>query len=226
MTKLYLFDIEGTTTDIQFVHKVLFPYSAEHMEGYIHDHQNHPVVQKAILDTKKTVLDENGKNIDLDGVILTLKDWIESDRKHPALKEVQGLIWDNGYSRGDFQGHVYPDVKPFFEKILTKARVGIYSSGSVHAQKLIFGFSEAGDLTPMISYYFDTKVGGKRDQSSYEKIAQETEIATEDIHFFSDIPEEITAAIAAGMEATQVVRPGTKKFFEKFVPDFNHVKIT
>lgn len=226
MTKLYLFDIEGTTTDIKFVHKVLFPYSAEHMEAYILDHQNHPVVQKAILDTIKTVQEENSKTLDLNGVITTLKEWIKADRKHPALKEVQGLIWDNGYSRGDFQGHVYADVKPFFEKILTKAQIGIYSSGSVHAQKLIFGFSEAGDLTPMISYYFDTKVGGKREKSSYAKIAQETEIAPEDIHFFSDIPEEISAALEAGFEATQVVRDGTKKVFEKSVPDFNHVKIT
>jgi enolase-phosphatase E1 len=226
MTKLYLFDIEGTTTDIKFVHKVLFPYSSDHMEAYILDHQRHPVVHKAILDTKKTVLEENGKKIDLNEVISTLKEWIIKDRKHPALKEVQGLIWDNGYSRGDFQGHVYDDVKPFFEKILSKAQVGIYSSGSVHAQKLIFGFSKFGDLTPMISYYFDTKVGGKRDQSSYERISQETEIAPKDIHFFSDIPEEITAAIAAGMEATQVVRDGTIKAFDKSVPDFNHVNLT
>jgi enolase-phosphatase E1 len=225
MTKLYLFDIEGTTTDIKFVHKVLFPYSTEHMEGYILDHQNHPVVQKAILDTKKTVEEEEGKTLDLKGIISKLQEWIKTDRKHPALKEVQGLIWDNGYSRGDFRGHVYADVKPFFEKILTKAQIGIYSSGSVHAQKLIFGFSEAGDLTPMISYYFDTKVGGKREKSSYAKISEETGIAAEDIHFFSDIPEEISAALGAGFEATQVVREGTKKVFEKSVTDFNHVKM-
>src|SRR5690606_4369841 len=100
-------------------------------------------------------------------VIAQLKQWIKDDRKHPGLKEIQGLIWDVGYSKGEFKGHLYPDVRPFFQKILsTNTQIGIYSSGSVHAQKLIFGFSNEGDLTPMISWYFDTKVGGKREKAS------------------------------------------------------------
>lgn len=210
MIKLFLFDIEGTTTDINFVHKVLFPYSESAMKQYVLEHQTAPVVTKAIEDVKRTVLEEEKKHIDLDGAIEKLLGWIKADRKHPALKEIQGLIWDMGYLKNDFKGHIYPDVKPFFMKILEKGlKVGIYSSGSVHAQKLIFGYSIEGDLTPFISYYFDTKVGGKREKSSYQKIAQETHLSPAEIHFFSDIPEELKAAREAGLGVTQVLRPGT-----------------
>lgn len=210
MIKLFLFDIEGTTTDINFVHKVLFPYSFKCMEHYVLHHQTNSVVKKAIEDVRKTVMDEEQKQIGLYEVIEKLRDWITKDRKHPALKEIQGLVWDIGYSKGEFQGHLYSDVKPFFTKILeTNTAIGIYSSGSVHAQKLLFGFSNEGDLTPMISYFFDTKVGNKREKAAYEKIASETKLATHEIHFFSDIPEELRAAKASGMSVTQVLREGT-----------------
>lgn len=211
MIKLYLFDIEGTTTDINFVHKVLFPYSYKAMEHHVKGHLDHPVVKDCIEKVKLTVLEEDQKEVDLDGVISKLREWIANDRKHPALKEIQGLIWDVGYSKGEFQGHLYTDVKPFFTEILSNNKaIGIYSSGSVHAQKLIFGYSTEGDLTPMISYFFDTKVGHKREKSSYEKIAVDTQLKPNEIHFFSDIPEELVAAEAAGMGVAQVFREGTK----------------
>lgn len=224
MTKLFLFDIEGTTTDINFVHKVLFPYSTANLESYVREHQNNPQVAKAILNVKDTVLSEEDKGLDLDGVISKLQEWIKTDRKHGALKEIQGHIWDIGYSRNDFQGHVYPDVKPAFMKILENgAKVGIYSSGSVHAQKLIFGFSKDGDLTPMISYYFDTKVGAKREKSSYDTIAKEVGLDPKDIRFFSDIPEELEAAELAGFEVTHVLRPETKPSRFKAVKSFEEL---
>lgn len=222
MTKLFLFDIEGTTTDINFVHNVLFPYSEKCMKEYVQHHQNDPAVQNAIRDVQDTVIKESNKEINLEGVIDTLLHWIKTDRKHGALKEIQGLIWDVGYSRNDFKGHVYQDVKPFFTAILEAgSKIGIYSSGSVHAQKLIFGYSSDGDLTPMISYYFDTKIGHKRERTSYSNIANAVHLAPAEIHFFSDIPEELEAAEAAGFQVTQVLRPGTKSSRFKNVAEFS-----
>lgn len=222
MINLFLFDIEGTTTDINFVHKVLFPYSQRCLKEYVLHHQNHPVVASAIEDVRQTVLNETKEPIDMFGVIDVLLKWIQEDRKHGALKVIQGLIWDVGYSKNEFQGHVYPDVKPFFKKILDKGhKIGIYSSGSVHAQKLIFGFSTDGDLTPMISYYFDTKIGAKREKISYENIAHEVGLSTSGIYFFSDIAEELKAAQAAGVNVMQVLRPGTKASEFKSISDLN-----
>jgi enolase-phosphatase E1 len=226
MTKLFLFDIEGTTTDINFVHKVLFPYSEKCMKDYILNHQSEHAVSEAIERVKKTVKEEDNKDIDLNEAIDTLQKWIKEDRKHGALKEIQGHIWDVGYSKNHFKGHVYPDVKPFFQKIVDHgAKIGIYSSGSVHAQKLIFGYSSEGDLTTMISYYFDTKVGGKREQSSYEKIAKEVEVEPSKIYFFSDIPEELTAAQKANFEVIHVVRPETKSSDFKMIKSFSELDI-
>lgn len=195
MIKLFLFDIEGTTTDINFVHKVLFPYSNEHIESFV-------------LKNPSKIHDLFGE-MSAQEVIRTLKSWIKEDKKEGRLKEIQGLIWDEGYKQGHFKGHVYTDVKAAFETLSQKAKVGIYSSGSVYAQKLIFGFSEAGDLTKFISYYFDTNIGHKREQSSYENIAKEVKLAPNEILFFSDIPEELEAAQKAGLKVTHVLRDGT-----------------
>ncbi len=221
MIKLYLFDIEGTTTDIRFVHTVLFPYSRTQLPEFVRNHHHEETIAAAVSDVQATVLKEEGRTVDLDGAIAKLLQWIDEDRKHGALKEIQGHIWDLGYSRNDFQGHVYDDVAPSFLRILDSgATVGIYSSGSVHAQKLIFGFSTAGDLTPLIAHYFDTKIGGKRERTSYTNIATATHLSPGEIRFFSDIPQELEAARSAGMSVTHVVRPGTQASDFPSIADF------
>lgn len=226
MIKLFLFDIEGTTTDINFVHKVLFPYSVKKMDEYMLAHYKDPQLQSTIDLVQKTVMQEDNKKIELKEVISTLLLWIHQDRKHPALKEIQGNIWNIGYSQNDFKGHVYPDVLPFFQKIQEKGmHIGIYSSGSVHAQKLLFSHSINGDLTPMISHYFDTMVGGKREKSSYEKIAKAVNLNPNEIHFFSDIPEELKAASEAKLQVSHVTRPGTNSSNFNMITDFNFFDI-
>lgn len=223
-TKLFLFDIEGTTTDIKFVHQTLFPYSLDRMESFVLNHQTDISVQKAIKDVQQTVLNEENKELTLHEVIEKLISWIKTDRKHGALKEIQGLIWDQGYSKGDYKGHLYADVKPFFEKIKASGQqIGIYSSGSVHAQQSIFKYSVEGDLTPFISYYFDTQVGGKREKDSYLRIAEESQIQAQDIHFFSDIKEELEAAQSAGMQVTQLLRPGTQSSIFPGISSFEKI---
>lgn len=222
MTKLYLFDIEGTTTDINFVHKVLFPYSQKHLREFVLHHQKELSVMNSLEEVQRTVFKEENRHIDIEGAIETLLKWIKDDRKHRALKEIQGHIWDIGYSKNDFKGHVYPDVKLFFEKILgSGSQIGIYSSGSVHAQKLIFGYSNDGDMTPMISHYFDTKIGGKRERTSYANIANAVHLKPQEIHFFSDVPEELEAARLAGFGVTQVLREGTPSSHFEGIKDFS-----
>jgi len=198
--KTLLFDIEGTTTDIHFVHKVLFPYSLERMKKFILQYPTHP----ALISVKETLLLEKNLEASLDDCIDALIHWIKTDRKHGALKEIQGDIWKKGYETGDFKGHLYPDVLPAWKKWANAGfQIAIYSSGSVQAQKLIFGFSVEGDLNPMISHYFDTKVGGKREVQSYKNIKT---ILGPDVTFFSDITEELDAAQNAGFKTVQVMR--------------------
>lgn len=195
--KVLLFDIEGTTTDINFVHKVLFPYATERMADFVRKNPQHP----AVLEVGQP---------STEAAISTLMEWIREDKKVGALKTLQGEIWVEGYKNGAFKGHVYPDVKPAWENWKKQGlTLAIYSSGSVPAQKLIFGHSQDGDLTPLLSAYFDTKVGGKREFKSYETIANELKVPAQEVTFFSDIKEELDAARAAGMKTIHLFRSGT-----------------
>uniref|UniRef100_UPI0025F63FA9 acireductone synthase n=1 Tax=uncultured Stenotrophomonas sp. TaxID=165438 RepID=UPI0025F63FA9 len=136
-----------------------------------------------------------------------LQGWIDQDRKHTALKALQGLIWDEGYRRGDYTAHFYPEVAPVLKGWHAAGLpLYVYSSGSVPAQKLFFGFSDAGDLNSLFSGNFDTEVGGKREAPSYAHIAKAINIAPAEILFLSDVVEELDAAREAGLQTVLVDR--------------------
>ena len=205
-----LTDIEGTTTDINFVHKILFPYSFENLPGFVRANLQDPAVAQALEQTRQTLLEEALPAESTEDLINGLLSWITADRKHPALKLLQGLIWKLGYDSGGFKGHVYPDVVPALERWKQQGiPMGIYSSGSVAAQKLLFGHSEYGDLNGFFSQNFDTAVGHKREVVAYQNIATQLGLAPSEILFLSDIEEELDAAQAAGMQCLQLLRPGT-----------------
>jgi len=222
MKKVLLFDIEGTTTDIAFVHKVLFPYSLERIEGFVRAHSQHPAVEGV----RQVLQAEQGVHASLSDVIEALKLWIRTDRKEANLKKLQGEIWIEGYQSGAFRGHVYPEVKEKWQEWKALGyELAIYSSGSVPAQKLIFGFSLAGDLTPMISAYFDTSVGHKREVRSYRNIVEALKTSPQDVTFFSDIAEELDAARAAGLATVQVFREGLAPSKHRAITSFEEVTL-
>lgn len=105
-------------------------------------------------------------------------------------------------------GHLYEDVPLNFKKWVEGGlKIYIYSSGSVEAQKLLFGHSEYGDMRSYISGHFDTNIGLKQDVQSYKNIVKELNEKPEDILFLSDIPNEVIAACDAGMKAIIIDRP-------------------
>jgi enolase-phosphatase E1 len=120
------------------------------------------------------------------------------------------MIWKDGYANGEYTAHVYSEVPARLRRWKDEGKtLYVYSSGSVPAQKLLFGHTDAGDLTPLFSGYFDTETGGKREAASYRRIAQAIGIAPESIMFLSDIVEELDAARAAGMRTIQLARAPT-----------------
>ena len=227
MIKFILMDIEGTTTSIDFVHQTLFPYASKHLADFIQDNQKDDSVLNQLEAVKKTVLEEAGTAISNEEAVTTLLHWIKEDRKHTALKALQGYLWRKGYETNQYQGHLYEDVLPNLEKWLASGKkLGIYSSGSVEAQKLLFGYSEKGDITPHLSAYFDTKIGHKREVDSYQNIAKSLNLDANQILFLSDVKQELDAAKAAGMRTTQLVRPGTEpNDIHPVVHTFNEVDI-
>jgi enolase-phosphatase E1 len=203
MIKAILTDIEGTTSSLSFVKDVLFPYAREHIGEYVREHAE----QAKVAEQLQSVAQEAGRELGLDEAIAQLEQWIDEDRKITALKSLQGMIWEAGYRHGDFTGHMYEDairnLRQWHDKGIP---LYVYSSGSVHAQKLLFAHSDYGDLTELFSGYFDTHIGHKREVSSYEAIASEIGVRAGDILFLSDMCEELDAARSSGMQTRWLVR--------------------
>lgn len=193
--KAILLDIEGTTSSISFVADELFPYARKHLAAFV---EANPEAAAPIL-----------AEVPGEDPVATLIQWIDEDRKATPLKTLQGLIWAQGYADGELKGHVYPDTPEALRR-WTEAglQVNIYSSGSIAAQKLIFGHSIAGDLTPLLSNYFDTTTGPKREADSYTRIADALGLAPSGLLFVSDMPAEVDAAREAGLQALLIDRAG------------------
>ena len=196
MSTTILTDIEGTTSSIAFVKDVLFPYARRELPRFVREHGNDPDVRHWL----DAVATEAGGICSDEVIAETLQGWIDQDRKHTALKALQGMLWKDGYARGDFRGHVYADAAAALRDWQAAGhRLAVFSSGSVGAQKLLFGHSEAGDLASSFAAFFDTEVGHKREPESYRRIAQALGQAPADILFLSDVVEELDAARDAGM---------------------------
>lgn len=199
-----LTDIEGTTSSISFVKDVLFPYARAALPRFVREHGQQPEVRRWL----DAVAIEISASACQDAVIVeTLQGWIDQDRKHTALKALQGLVWEAGYRDGDFTAPLYPDVAPALRAWHAAGhRLAVYSSGSVAAQKLLFSHTDAGDLTPLFSAFFDTETGGKREAASYRSIAQQLGATPGGILFLSDVVAELDAARDAGLRTVLLDR--------------------
>ncbi len=185
-----LTDIEGTTTPIAFVRDTLFPYARARLADWLAAHADSPVLADVPGDRHATLLA-----------------WMDADRKETALKEIQGSIWAAGYADGSLKGALYPEVAAQLRAWAGRGvGVGVYSSGSVAAQKLLFGHSLAGDLLLLFQAFFDTRVGAKREAESYRRIAGQLRLAPAAILFLSDVEAELDAAREAGFLSFQLVR--------------------
>lgn len=203
MIEAIVTDIEGTTSSLSFVKDVLFPYSRARLFAFIHNHGNDPAV-RAQLDEVCTLV---GRRLDEAELAAQLERWIDEDRKVTPLKALQGMIWEEGFRRGDFTGHVYEDAaRKLREWKQQGLRLYVFSSGSVQAQRLLFGYSDHGDLMPLFSGYFDTTIGAKREAAAYQKIAAAIGTPPQRILFLSDVREELDAARAAGLQTAWLVR--------------------
>ncbi|MBT9317502.1 acireductone synthase [Leptothoe spongobia] len=213
MIKVILLDIEGTTTPIDFVTKTLFPYARSRYSSFLEENFASSAIREIIerlwlnYGSEAPALSCWSEQDDMSGAAAYLTYLTDHDRKLTALKDLQGKIWRTGYENNSLKGEMYDDVLPALQQWQAqKLTIAIYSSGSIAAQQLIFGYSNVGDLRPYISDYFDTTTGAKIDSSSYQKIAKHLKVTPQEIHFYSDNPKEIQAAQAAGCIVTEIRR--------------------
>lgn len=198
--KVLLLDIEGTTTSISFVYETLFPFARRELPAFIRRGWDRAEVREAARLMGTTSVEQAVERA------LAL---MEGDVKDTGLKALQGLVWEDGYVGGELRGHVYEDVRPALSRARERGvRVAIYSSGSIAAQRLLFGSSVSGDLLPYIEAHFDTTTGPKREAASYVTIAAKLGVGGGEVTFITDHPDEARAAIQAGMRVFVAVRPG------------------
>jgi len=224
--RFILTDIEGTTSSVSFVYEVLFPYfrnNLPRLESLLHIPEVHEAFEQTIEEAQRL----EGINLyETSKIIETLGRWSLEDKKITPLKTLQGILWQEAYEKGEIKGHIYPEVADQLHAWREQEiRLGVFSSGSVAAQQLLFGHSEAGDLKPLFEAWFDTKTGGKRESATYEKIAEQLKLQAGQILFLSDIVEELQAAEEAGLQTVQLLRPGTTAAWKNTAPDFKEIKI-
>ncbi len=197
-------DIEGTTTPVAFVHRTLFPFAREALRDFLGRTPRAPAVEAAFAEARTLA---GGATLSDAAVVDALIRWIDEDRKVAPLKTLQGLVWADGYRSGRLVAPVYDDAAAALCRWHDSGiRLAVYSSGSVAAQKLLFGHSNHGDLTPLFSDWFDLATGSKLESGSYEAIAGKLGLPPADVLFLSDHPGELVAATSAGMAAIRVDR--------------------
>ncbi|CAM02881.1 acireductone synthase [Saccharopolyspora erythraea NRRL 2338] len=202
-------DIEGTLTPTSQVHVVLYDYARPRLGPWIHDHPEDPVVRKAVEDVKS----EAGLPAEAtaEQVVAVLHGWMDADRKAAPLKTLQGLIWQDGYARGELTTDYFADVVPALRAWRQRGLVlAVFSSGSVAGQVASFSHTTSGDLRGLFAQHFDTvNAGPKRERGSYEAIAAALGAARPlQIVFLSDVPAELDAAAQAGWHTVGLARPG------------------
>lgn len=222
MIRAVVIDIEGTATPIAFVHRTLFPYARARIPAFVAAHGGEPGVAAALDEVRALAPGQDA--------IAALLAWLDADAKVTPLKTLQGMIWREGFERGDLRGEVYPDVAPALRGWQARGMtLAVYSSGSAEAQRLLFGHSTDGDLAALFSGFFDTRVGAKREAASYRAIAAALARPPQAILFLSDVEAELDAARVAGFATCQLVRPadGTvPSVRHRTVEDFTSVPMT
>lgn len=216
-----LLDIEGTTTPIAFVYDVLFPFARAHVRAFVERHGSRDEIVdivRALASERETDRSAGTRvpewregsaeesRTSVSDYVLWLMD---RDRKSTGLKALQGEVWRQGYESGELVSDLFPDVVPALRRWVARGcRIAIFSSGSIAAQRLLFGHTSSGDVTECLSGYFDTTVGPKGEAASYRRIAAALGCASHRVLFVSDVTRELDAARSAGYQTRLAVRPG------------------
>lgn len=237
-----LLDIEGTTCPISYVADTLFPYATNNLSGFLEAHQGEASIQELMRDVVtvwQEDTDEEARELFshfrqssanlIAGILPYLMLLIRRDRKVTALKDIQGKIWFEGYTKGELVGPLYADVPTALKQWHRQGlELAVYSSGSIMAQQLIYQHSNQGDLRFLFSHWFDTHTGSKQDPSSYSLIAHAMGCKPQTILFISDSETELRAAREANLEVVcseRETHPSRGNSVYPVIQEFHQIKL-
>lgn len=227
MVQYVLMDIEGTLISVAFVREILFPFAKHRLAAFLRERRHDADVLRWTSVCQDTIEHETGTRPAYEELPVMLTGWVDQDRKQAGLKALQGMIWDEGYRQRAFVPELYGDVLPALTQWRARGiRLGIYSSGSEQAQRLLFAHTNVGDVTLLFEHFFDTSVGDKKTASSYRTISAQIGLQPHHILFLSDAEGELDAAALAGFRTAHIVRPGTDASTRHPThPDFTHLRL-
>lgn len=211
-----LLDVEGTTSSIRFVYDVMFPYVREHLDRFLESHWTDPELEDSLLllandlgySSVDAWLDQGSSDEKRKQVRRSVIEMMDQDQKATGLKQLQGMIWKDGFTSGQLVAHLYDDVLPTLRKWRNdNIELRIYSSGSIAAQKLFFGHTEHGNLLDLFAGHYDTTIGNKKESNSYQKIVADIGLPSHSVVFISDVVDELAAAEQAGLQTVLSARP-------------------
>jgi len=218
---MILMDVEGTVSPLAFVHEVMFPFARQRAGAFLERNAKLSSTGAAL---RQMAVDAGHASVaawcpfpmpspaTIAWLVAEIHRLMDADAKLTGLKQLQGLIWEGGFKNGELQATLFDDVEGALRQWQASGvQLRIYSSGSVHAQKLFFAHTGAGDLAPLLSGFYDTTTGPKRDSTSYAAIAADAGFVPQDTLFLSDVGEELDAARAAGMQTALAIRPGNRE---------------
>ena len=201
---------------------VLFPFALSNLKTFMKDLDDKELgdIATSLKDDVKKLEPEHPSRKEIEAsdnmedlkevISAHVKGMMANDVKATGLKALQGRIWKGGYASGELKAHVYEDFTPMLNWCKEKSiSINIYSSGSIGAQKLLFKHTPDGDLCSFFTSHFDTTSGGKKEASSYKKIAKDLNVDPSEICFISDAEPELVAAREAGIGfPVMSIRPG------------------
>jgi len=198
-------DIEGTTSSIRFVRDVLLVYVEQFLPDFVRARKDERDVARQL----RSISDRTGVMVkDTEGLVACLQQWMRDGKPVAELHALQAMVWEEGFDKGEFQAHVYPDVP---EKLRAwrdrEINLYAYGEGSGKAQRLYFRYTAAGDLRLMFAGYFDTALGNRQSMEAYRNMAAGVALEPARVVYVSDTETELDAARGAGMYTVRMARP-------------------
>ena len=196
-------DIEGTVSDAGFTRDVLIPYAEAHLGPWIERHAERPDVAEAL----EALAQAAGEpEVDIPRLI-ELAEFGLIERDSGPVAALCHLLWRDAYQAFELAGHVYDDAVATLQAWTDDHRaLFTYSAAPSEAQRLLFAYSEFGDISGLFSGFFDRRIGAKKNADSYTAIARALGENPGSMLFISDTRGELDAAKQAGLQTCWIAR--------------------
>ncbi|WP_018140018.1 hypothetical protein [Thioalkalivibrio sp. ALJ7] len=182
---------EGILAPSGVLRDTLEPHALEALPDFLDRHAESTAVQRTLSD----ILAYSGRELDVDGMLSQIRAWIRGGQDITPVRQLQGLVWADALEAGALQ----PDLSDATAEALARLHqsgVALYSFGATPApvQRDWLRHGPHPETEQLLSGWFDTRIGGRRDAGSYRRLADEIGLTPETVLVLSTRRDELDAA--------------------------------